>query len=44
LYEHVRTRTITEDEVNLFGAQSSFFNVNTLQDWVEAQRLSARMR
>lgn len=42
LYERVRTRTIPEDIVRLFGAELSFFNVNTVQDWVEAQRLSAR--
>jgi molybdopterin-guanine dinucleotide biosynthesis protein A len=42
LYERVRTREITGDIVRLYGADRSFFNVNTPQDWTELQRLSAR--
>jgi molybdopterin-guanine dinucleotide biosynthesis protein A len=42
LYERVRTREITWHDVRLYGADRSVFNVNTPQDWAEAQRLSAR--
>ena len=43
LYRRVRVREVTEGEVRLFGAELSFMNVNTPEDWDEAQRLSARM-
>lgn len=42
LYRRVRVREVTEGEARLFGAQFSFMNVNTPEDWAEAQRLSAR--
>jgi molybdopterin-guanine dinucleotide biosynthesis protein A len=42
LYERVGTCEITRHDVRLYGAEHSFFNVNTPQDWAEAQRLSAR--
>jgi molybdopterin-guanine dinucleotide biosynthesis protein A len=39
LYRRVRLRELTEEDVRLFDAALSFFNVNTLQKWSEAQRL-----
>jgi molybdopterin-guanine dinucleotide biosynthesis protein A len=39
LFERVRVREVTEDQVHLFGAELSFVNVNTPEDWNEAQRL-----
>jgi molybdopterin-guanine dinucleotide biosynthesis protein A len=41
LYQRVRVREVTEGQVRLFGAELSFFNLNTPDDWAEAQRLSA---
>ncbi len=41
LYQLVRVREVTQDEVHLFGAGLSFVNVNTPEDWAEVQRLSA---
>jgi molybdopterin-guanine dinucleotide biosynthesis protein A len=43
LYRRVRVREVTEGEASLFGAELSFMNVNTPEDWTEAQRLSARL-
>ena len=40
LFERVRVREVTEDQVRLFGAELSFVNINTPEDWAEAQRLS----
>jgi molybdopterin-guanine dinucleotide biosynthesis protein A len=40
LYERVRVREVTEDQVRLFGAELSFVNVNVPEDWAEVQRLS----
>lgn len=42
LYQRVRVREITEEEVRLFNAAPSFFNVNTLADLTEARRLMGR--
>jgi molybdopterin-guanine dinucleotide biosynthesis protein A len=42
LYQRVRVRVITEDEVDRLDGALSFFNVNTPDDWVGARRLSAR--
>ena len=39
-FDHVRVREVREDEVRLFNAQLSFFNVNTPDDWARAQQLS----
>lgn len=44
LYQNVHVREVTEDEVRLFDAELSFFNVNTPAEWAEAQRLSSRKR
>jgi len=38
LYDRVRVREVNEDQVRLFGADGSFFNINTPQDWVMAER------
>ena len=38
-FPQVRVREVTEDEVRLFDAELSFFNVNTSEEWVEVQRL-----
>jgi len=40
LYERVRVREVTADQVRLFGAEFSFLNVNVPEDWAEVQRLS----
>lgn len=42
LYDRVRVREVTEEQVRLFGAENSFANVNTPEDWTEVRRLSAR--
>lgn len=39
LYDRVRVHEVTREAVRLFGADLSFFNVNTPDDWAEAQRL-----
>jgi molybdopterin-guanine dinucleotide biosynthesis protein A len=44
LYQRVRLREVSEEDVRLFDAASSFVNVNTPQDWAEVQRLIARGR
>jgi molybdopterin-guanine dinucleotide biosynthesis protein A len=44
LFPLVRVREVTQEEVALFDAENSFFNVNTPEDWAEAQRLSRRRR
>ena len=41
LFERVRVREVTQDQVRLFRAALSFVNVNTPEDWAEAQRLSS---
>jgi molybdopterin-guanine dinucleotide biosynthesis protein A len=41
-FPRVRVREVTEDEVRLFDAELSFFNVNTSEEWVEVQRLVSR--
>ena len=38
LYDCVRVRVVNENQVRLFGAGNSFFNINTPQDWALAQR------
>jgi molybdopterin-guanine dinucleotide biosynthesis protein A len=43
LYDHVRVREVTEEQVRLFGAEASFANVNTPEDWREVRRLSAHV-
>jgi molybdopterin-guanine dinucleotide biosynthesis protein A len=40
LFTQVRVREVTEDSVRLFGADMSFYNVNTPGEWREAQRFS----
>jgi molybdopterin-guanine dinucleotide biosynthesis protein A len=42
LFDQVRVCEVPEDLVRLYGAELSFFNVNTPQEWREAQRLSHR--
>ncbi len=44
LYERVRVREVTAEEVRLFDADLSFFNVNTPEEWAKARRLAARRR
>ena len=39
-FDRVRVREVGEQEVRLFSAQLSFFNVNTPDDWARAQQLS----
>jgi molybdopterin-guanine dinucleotide biosynthesis protein A len=39
LYDCVRVRELTEDQVRLYGASNSFFNINTPHDWDLARRL-----
>lgn len=41
LYDRVRVREVTEEQMRLFGAEYSFVNVNTPKDWAEVRRLSA---
>ena len=38
-YEHVQVREIPQDKIALFEAELSFVNVNTPQEWANAQRL-----
>ena len=40
LFDRVCAHEVTEGPVRLFGAELSFFNVNTPKEWAEAQRLS----
>jgi molybdopterin-guanine dinucleotide biosynthesis protein A len=39
LFDQVSVREVSEQEVRLFDTGSSFFNVNTPEDWERAQRL-----
>lgn len=38
LYDHVRVREVNAEQVRLYSAGRSFFNINTPQDWSLAQR------
>jgi molybdopterin-guanine dinucleotide biosynthesis protein A len=38
LYDYVRVREVNAEQVRLFGASRSFFNINTPQDWSLAKR------
>jgi molybdopterin-guanine dinucleotide biosynthesis protein A len=38
LYDFVRVREVTAEQVRLFGADRSFFNINTPLDWSLAKR------
>jgi molybdopterin-guanine dinucleotide biosynthesis protein A len=44
LYRRVRVREITQAEIDRLDAALSFFNVNSPDDWAEAQRLWARIQ
>jgi len=43
-YKHVQVREVAQDKIALFEAELSFVNVNTPQEWVDAQRLIAQRR
>jgi molybdopterin-guanine dinucleotide biosynthesis protein A len=42
LYEFVRVREVTQNEVDLFDGARSFFNINTPEDWEIAQHFGRR--
>lgn len=42
LYQRVRVREVTTEEVQLLDAELAFFNVNTPAEWAQAQRLISR--
>ncbi len=43
-YQHVQVREVPQDKIVLFEAELSFMNVNTPQEWTDAQRVIAQRR